>query len=109
VSWLLRDDEVLAAVETRRRGPAGSPQGALLIHGPALLQTFSNPVALDVAWCARSERDGRHGLEVRRIAVLRPRRVALPQVRPGCLLVAGAGSFERWQLRVGDRLELREV
>jgi hypothetical protein len=102
VSWLLRDGDVLAAIETRRRGWADCLNGAVLIHGPALVQTVTTPVSLDVAWCDSQ-------LQVRRIGALRPYRLARPQVRPGCLVLASPGSFDRWHLRVGDRLEIREV
>jgi hypothetical protein len=95
-------------VETRRRGWAGSLQGALVIHGPAFLQTVLPAVSLDVAWCGRADSGGTR-LEVRRIAALRPYRLALPRVRSGCVVVANPGSFDRWQLRVGDHLEIREV
>ena len=75
-----------------------------MIDGPAVLQTLTTRVSLDVAWCGR---DPDQGLEVRRIAALRPYRLALPRVRPGCLVVANPGSFDRWHLRVGDHLEIR--
>lgn len=108
MSWLLRDGDVLAAVETRRRGWADSLQGALVIPGPAILQTLTTPVSLDVAWCGTTDQDGSK-LRVRRIGELRPYRLALPRVRPGCLLIANPGSFDRWHLRVGDQLEIRDV
>jgi hypothetical protein len=108
--WLLRDGDVLAAVEGRRRGWQASLQGALVLRGPALVQTLTPGTAraLDVAWCRSDDRVAHErGLRVRRIGVLGRRRVAAPHLLRGGLVVAPAGTFERWHLRVGDRLEVR--
>jgi hypothetical protein len=109
MSWLLRDDDVLAAVEERRPGWQAPVQGVVILRGPALVQTLtpSHARALDVAWCAPAERagDGRTW-RVRRIAHVRPYRVSVPHLRGGGLVVAPGGTFERWQLKVGDRLEV---
>ncbi|MBV9661079.1 MAG: hypothetical protein JO337_07975 [Acidimicrobiales bacterium] len=109
MSWLLRDGDVLAAIEPRRRGWAGSLQGALVIQRPALLQTVTVRASLDVAWCGSTNQDGQDRLEVRRIGALGPYRLVLPQLGSRCLLVASRGSFDRWRLRIGDRLEIRQV
>jgi uncharacterized membrane protein (UPF0127 family) len=37
-----------------------------------------------------------------------PWRIAMPRRRCRCVVEAEAGGFERWGLRVGDQLELRE-
>jgi hypothetical protein len=105
MSWLLRDGDVLAAVEHRRRGWQASLHGALVLRGPVVVHTLTptHAVALDVARCGR---DGQ-ALRVRRIAVLGRRRVSLPHLGGGGLVVAPAGTFERWRLQVGDRLEVR--
>jgi hypothetical protein len=110
MSWLLRDGDVLAAVEERRRGWQASLQGALVLPGPALVHTLTPPGAgpLDVAWCAPTKLDGGGAaMQVRRIRVVGRRRVAPPHLGPGGLVVAPAGTFERWRLQVGDRLEVR--
>ena len=81
MSWLLRDGDVLASVEDRRRGWQASLQGALVLRGPTVVQTLTagQPQALDVAWCARAELNGgRQALRVRRIGVVGPRRVRRP-------------------------------
>jgi uncharacterized membrane protein (UPF0127 family) len=31
-----------------------------------------------------------------------------PCLRGGCVIEAESGAFDRWNLRVGDRLEIRE-
>jgi hypothetical protein len=108
--WLLRDGDVLAAVEDRRRGWQAGLQGALVWRGPAVVQTVipSPARGLDVAWCVPDLLDeGRVGLRVRRMTVVPRRRVAPPHLGRGGLVVAPAGAFERWHLKVGDRLEVR--
>jgi uncharacterized membrane protein (UPF0127 family) len=40
---------------------------------------------------------------------LRPDRIPLPALRSGCVIEAAVGSFDRWRLRPGDQLEVREV
>jgi hypothetical protein len=110
MSWLLRDGDVLASLEDRRRGWQASLQSALVLRGPTVVQTLTagHPQALDVAWCARTELNGdRHALRVRRIGVVGPRRVSPPLLGGGGVVVAPAGTFERWRLQVGDCLEVR--
>jgi hypothetical protein len=107
MSWLLRDGDVLATVEDRRRGWQASLQGALVLRGPALVHTLtpSQARALDVARCVPD--GGDRTLRVRRISVVARRRVSVPHLGSGGLVVAPAGTFERWRLQVGDRLEVR--
>jgi hypothetical protein len=109
MSWLLRDGDVLAAVEERRSSWRVSVQGAVVLWSPALVQTLTRSYAreFDVAWCAAADGagDGR-ALRVRRIARVRPHRVSAPHFGGGGLVVAPAGTFERWHLMVGDRLEV---
>jgi hypothetical protein len=110
MSWLIRDGDVLAAVEAPRRGWQACLHGAVVLRRPAVVHTFSRPAAspLDVAWCVPAALDGGvPGLRVRRITMLSPHRVAVPHVGHGAVVVAPAGSFERWRLHVGDRLEVR--
>jgi hypothetical protein len=108
--WLLREDDVLAALEDRRKGWQTSISGAVVIRRPALLQTLtrSSATELDVAWCLPTTlADGRLEYLVRRVSVLSAHRVALPRVRARVVVVAPRGTFERWHLQVGDRLEVR--
>ena len=79
--WLLRDGDVLAAVEERRPGWHHSPQGVVVLRGPALVHTLtpSHARALDLAWCAWTESNGAgRALCVRRIAAIGRYRVAIP-------------------------------
>ena len=110
MSWLIRDGDVLAALEARRPGWPAALKGAVVLRGPALVQTLTTPVSLDLAWCVADEdRDGQECLVVRRIGCLPPHRMARPHLGPRPMVVAGQGAFERWHLRVGDRLEIRKM
>jgi hypothetical protein len=62
---------------------------------------------LDVAWCSpASPDDGRPVWRVRRIKLVNRHRILPPRFGHGGLIVAPAGTFERWRLRVGDCLEV---
>jgi hypothetical protein len=109
MSWLLRGDEVLAAVEDRRPGWQASLQGAVILRYPAVVQTLtpSGARALDIASCAPAVLDeGRQAWRVRHITGLGRRRVLPSGLRAGGFVVAPAGTFDRWRLRVGDCLEV---
>ena len=106
--WLVRDGEVLAAVETppgargRIRGLLGRDgiDGAMVLRPCRHVHTFGMQFAIDVAFCAA---DG----TVLRTRTLAPRRLS-PYVRRAAWVVeAESGSFARWRVRDGDRLELR--
>jgi uncharacterized protein len=107
VAWLVRDGDVLAAVEVvdsrlTRRGVAGLKglEGALLLRRrPLVLQTFTAGLAVDVAFCDRE-------MGVCATCNLSRRGMALPRLRAVSAVVARAGAFERWGLVVGDRLEV---
>ena len=109
VSWLLRDGDVLASVEIadglgeRTRGLLGRNgfEGALVLPRTRAVHTFGMRFPIDAAFCDRD-------LVTLGVVRMPPWRVSMP--RRGCRLVieAQAGAFERWGLRVGDRLELRE-
>jgi uncharacterized membrane protein (UPF0127 family) len=108
VAWLLRDGEVLAAVEVaesfraRLVGLLGRDglDGALLLRPARSVHTVGMRFALDVAYCSRD-------LTVLRTQRLRPHRLSRPPLRTRCVIEAEAGAFERWRLRPGDRLEIQ--
>jgi uncharacterized membrane protein (UPF0127 family) len=108
MAWLLRDGEVLASVEVattrraRRRGLLGRDghEGALLLQPARSVHTIGMRFPLDVAWCDRD-------LTVLRVARLPAHRITRPVLRAHAVLEAEAGSFVRWGLAAGDRLELR--
>ncbi len=109
-AWLLRDGDVLAAAEVARstsskiRGLLGRSgyEGALVLKGTRSVHTIGMRFPIDVAFLDRE-------LAVLDVVHLPPWRMAMP--RRGCrsVLEAEAGSFERWKLRTGDRLELHEI
>jgi uncharacterized membrane protein (UPF0127 family) len=109
MAWLLRDGDVLASLEIaasrqeRRRGLLGRDgiEGALLLTQTRSVHTLGMRFPIDVAWCDMD-------LVVLRTARLRPYRVTRPVLRARVVVEAEAGSFDRWRLGVGDRLELRD-
>ena len=109
MSWLLRDGEVLASLEVadstrgRMRGLLGRDglDGALLIEKAFQVHTFGMRFPIDVAFLDRQRR------VVTVVCDMRPWRITLPRFGSKAVVEAEAGSFERWQLRVGDELEIR--
>ena len=108
MAWLLRDGEVLAALEVatsfgdRLRGLLGRDgiDGALLLRPARSVHTVGMRFPIDVAFC-----DGE--LAVVATLCLRPYRMTAPRRRARVVIEAEAGAFERWRLRPGDRLEVR--
>jgi len=108
VTWLLRDGDVLAAAEVadglgaRARGLLGRDDfdGAMILPHTRSVHTVGMRFAIDVAFCDRD-------LVVVGVVHMPPMRLALPRRRGRTVVEARAGAFERWGLRVGDRLELR--
>lgn len=107
--WLLRDGEVLAALEVtesrkeRMQGLLDRPgiDGAMLIRPARSVHTFGMQFTLDVAVCTKD-------LVVLRTVCLRPNRMTLPSRKGRCVIEAEWGAFDRWKLRPGDQLEVRE-
>jgi uncharacterized membrane protein (UPF0127 family) len=107
--WLLRDGEVLASLEladtrpARRRGLLGRDgiEGAMLLRPARSVHSLGMRFPLDVAWCDDD-------LVVLRVARLPRHRLTRPVARAHSVLEAEAGSFVRWNLTVGDQLELQD-
>ena len=107
--WLLRDDEVLAALEVaesfrdRSRGLLGRDgmAGALLIRPAHQVHSFGMRFPIDVAFCTKE-------LVVVRTLSLRPGRITRPTLRRCCVIEAEAGAFARWELRTGDQLAVEQ-
>ena len=106
----MRDGDVLAALEVagsrkaRRRGLLGRDgfDGALLLKPARLgVHSFGMRFELDVALCDRD-------LTVRRTVCLRPGRMTRPSLLAPCVIEAQAGAFDRWRLRPGDHLEMKQ-
>lgn len=109
-AWLLRDGDVLAAAEVARsygqriRGLLGRSglEGALVLTRTRSVHTLGMRFPLDVAFLDRD-------LTVLDVVRLPPWRMTIPRRKCRMVLEAEAGAFERWRLKEGDRLELREV
>jgi uncharacterized protein len=108
MTWLLREGDVLAAAEVadtwgqRARGLLGrtSYEGALVLTRTRSVHTLGMRFPIDVAFCDRE-------MVVRGVVTLRPWRLGRPRRGGRSVIEAQAGAFERWGLRVGDKLELR--
>ena len=75
--------------------------GAILIRPARSVHSVGMEFPLDVAVCDKD-------LVVLRTVSLRPGRLTRPSLRGNCIIEAEKGAFERWKLRPGDRLEIRE-
>jgi uncharacterized protein len=109
MAWLLRDGQVLASLEVadsffaRGRGLLGRSdfEGAMLLTHTRGVHSVGLRFAVDVAFLDR-DLVVLHTLRLRRYSL------ALPRMRTRAVLEAEAGAFERWGLKVGDRLEIQE-
>jgi uncharacterized membrane protein (UPF0127 family) len=107
--WLLRDGDVVCALEMaetpaeRRilRERTGC-DGALHVDGVRALHTAGMKFPIDVAFLSSDH-------TVLRVAHLKPWRLALGGRGTQSAVALGAGSLERWGVRVGDQLEMREA
>jgi uncharacterized protein len=111
MAWLVREGDVLASAEVARgmRGRAAgllgrdrsSVTGAVVFRPCRQIHTIGMRFPIDVAFC---DRDGR----VLRTSTVAPWRVTRVVWRSGFVVEAAAGSFDRWTLRPGDRIEVKE-
>lgn len=108
--WLLRDGDVVCALEMpesraeRRNGLRGRNgcEGALHLEGTRTVLTAGMKFPIDVAFLSSD-------LTVLRVRRLKPWRVALGRPNTRSVVQAEAGSLERWGVRVGDKLEVRQA
>jgi uncharacterized membrane protein (UPF0127 family) len=109
MAWLLRDGDVLAALDVaeslpdRFRGLLGRDglDGALLIRKARSVHTVGMRFAVDVAFCDADL------IVVDMLAPMPRYRLSRPRMRARCVIEAEAGAFERWRLRPGDQLEIK--
>jgi uncharacterized membrane protein (UPF0127 family) len=109
VAWLVRGDDVLASAEIadsfgqNLKGLLGRDgvDGALVFMGAGSVHTFGMRFAIDVAFCDRD-------FVVLDTITMKRNRVCLPRRGARRTIEAEAGAFERWGLRKGDQLEIRE-
>ena len=123
MAWLLREGEVLAAIDiastraARRRGLLGrdSIDGALLLRPAHSVHTLAMKFPIDVAYCApvapppdgEAVADLVASLTVLETVCMSRFRLGRPRLKASCVIEAEAGAFERWGLRSGDHLEVR--
>jgi uncharacterized membrane protein (UPF0127 family) len=108
MTWLVRDDDVLAVAEVatsraqRMRGLMGRDdvEGALVLRPCRHVHTFGMRFPIDVAFCDAA------GV-VLHLSTLVPRRLSRPVLRAAFAIEARAGSFDRWNLRPGDVIEIK--
>jgi hypothetical protein len=107
--WLVKKGMVVASAERastrreRRRGLLGRNdlEGALVLDRTKCVHTVGMRFPIDVA---HVDPKG----TVLRVSHLKPNRVGAYVHTAAWIIEARAGAFERWGLRVGDELELRE-
>ncbi|HET9733287.1 MAG TPA: DUF192 domain-containing protein [Acidimicrobiales bacterium] len=112
MAWLLREGDVLASLEildqraTRIRGLLGRPHlvgdAAVLLRPAKAVHTFGMTRPLDVVLCDADM------VILCTWCFLPPRRLTRPRRVGRCVVEAEAGFVERWGLRPGDRLEVKE-
>jgi len=107
--WLIRDGEVLAALEVasspaaRMKGLLGRDgiDGALLLPHTRSVHTLGMRFPIDVAFCDAEQ-------QVVDVVCGMPRqRLGRPRLKARSVIEAEAGAFERWHLCEGDRLEIK--
>lgn len=106
--WLACGDRVVASLEVartrpeRRRGLLGRDDltGALLIERCRCVHTIGMSFEIDVAFL-----DGRR--RVIDIVTMPPGRIGRPRLAARSVVEARSGAFERWDITVGDTLEIR--
>ncbi|MHB1598301.1 MAG: DUF192 domain-containing protein [Acidimicrobiales bacterium] len=101
MAWLLRRGEVLASVDVSGRSQRARGVDGVTVTRSHVVHTFGARCALDVAYLS----DDLVVLSTRHLA---RGRVGAPALSARLVLRAASGSFERWSLRPGDELELKE-
>ena len=106
--WLVRGEDVLASAEvavtgrSRRRGLRGRDHldGVLVLRPCRQVHTFGMQFPIDVAFCDR------YGFVVH-ISELKPGRVSRFVFHSYFAIEASAGAFDRWQIHLGDVVEVK--
>ncbi|MEU6219528.1 DUF192 domain-containing protein [Streptomyces sp. NPDC047022] len=96
--------EIARSARARRRGLLGRDgiEGALLLSPANAVHTLGMRFAVDVAYLDRT-------LRVIAVRTMRPGRIGLPRPRARHVLEAEAGMLERWGLRPGTRVAVRDA
>lgn len=107
-AWLVTEGRVLASAEvaadrnSRRRGLLGRShvEGAFVLSPCRWVHTIGMRFPIDVAYLDTD------GVVVKTVHMHR-HRIGAPVPRARTVIEASGGSFGRWGVRVGDRLEIR--
>jgi uncharacterized membrane protein (UPF0127 family) len=107
-AWLVSEGRVLASADVantaaaRRRGLIGRGfvEGAFVLTPCKWVHTIGVRLDLDIAYL-------NHEGVVIKVERLSPLRIAAPVRRCVTVIEASAGSFERWDVQVSDRIEVR--
>jgi hypothetical protein len=107
-AWLVSEGRVLASADVantrsaRRRGLIGRGfiDGAFVLTPCKWVHTIGVRLDIDVAYL------NTEGVVIK-IERLVPLRIAAPVRHCAVVVEAAAGSFERWGLQMGDRVEVR--
>jgi uncharacterized protein len=107
ISWLLCEGNVLASAQLatsfneRLRGLIGqrSFEGAFVIQ-TKWIHTIGMCFPLDIAYVNKKK-------TITRVDHLKPYRIGRPEPHAVLVIEAVAGSFERWQLAVGQQIDFR--
>ena len=105
---LVRNDEVLTELQiaesfgSRLLGLMGKKQfnGVLIIRPANSVHTLFMRFPIDVAFLDREMR-------VIAIAIMKPWRMGLPRRKARSILEAPQGTFAKWNLQVGDAVEIQ--
>jgi uncharacterized membrane protein (UPF0127 family) len=106
--WLVRNGTVLASVEipvgrkAKARGLLGRRgiEGAMLLRRTRSVHSFGMRFEIDVAFIDADD------IVIRTLRLHR-HRVTFPVWRASYALEAEAGAFRRWELKIGDHVEIR--
>ena len=95
--------DVASSRSARRNGLLGRDgfEGALVLRPCRWVHTIGLRFPIDVAYLDDE------GI-VLKVARMPPRRVGMPVWQARTVIEAEAGAFERWGLRVGDVIEVRD-
>ncbi len=110
MAWLISEARVFASVDiaddrrARMKGLLGRTgiEGGLVIPSCRWVHTIGMRFPLDVAYVNSDN-------VVIKTETLRRHRVGMPVPHARMVIEAEAGAFERWGLKVGDPLEIRDT
>ncbi|MED7821127.1 DUF192 domain-containing protein [Streptomyces chiangmaiensis] len=96
--------EIARSAGARRRGLLGRAgiEGALLLSPASAVHTLGMRFAIDIAYLDAA-------LRVVAVRTMRPGRLGLPRLRARHVLEAEAGAMERWGIRRGVQVIVRDV